>query len=543
MKTLGTFLETIGSQDPGDFLDFIHGQVIEHESGKIDRKRLPPMPVRRDAGRRTEQEYAAPRTPVEEILAGIFEEVLKLDRIGVRDHFFEIGGHSLLATQVVSRVRTAFGVEIHVGALPSGDGTLNQYDWGGYLIAFAPRTPVFIDGRLFPYVPDVLADYRAIVGARPGWESVVARRGVTTLLVRPTDPIAVRAPGQRILIATGEIPQAVSATYDLSEIGPLASIAGAMATLFSPDRTILVTGEPPAGAERLEIVLSEQDLRQAMLIYSRNILILSLVISVITAALVYLALTIMIVRPIERLAANMTGFSAAPEEAGRVIEPSGRSDEIGVAEERLAAMQKALRETLHQRRHLADLGLAVSKINHDLRNILASAQLFSDRLGAVDDPLVKRLAPKVISAIDRAIGYTRSVLAYGQAREEPPQRRLVSLRRLADDVADVLGLPVNERVGWENRLGPDLTMDSDPDQLFRAVLNICRNALEALETSDDPAVVRRLWLEGERQGSVVRLRICDTGPGIPPRARGNLFQPFHGSAKPGGTGVGPGANR
>jgi signal transduction histidine kinase len=411
---------------------------------------------------------------------------------------------------------------------------------------------------LFVMVAEVLIFVPSIANFRNVWledkldsaavaaiaATVVEEEGLALALQRRMldvlglEAIAVKAGGQRILIATGDMPQEVAATYNVTELDPLASIFGAMATLFSRDRMILVTGEPPAGAERLEIVLSEHDLRRAMLIYSRNILILSLVISVITAALVYLALTYMIVRPIERLAGNMTDFSAAPEDAGRVIAPSGRADEIGVAEERLAAMQKALRETLQQRRHLADLGLAVSKINHDLRNILASAQLFSDRLGAIDDPLVKRLAPKVISAIDRAIGYTRSVLAYGQAREEPPERRLVSLRRLGEDVADVLGLPVHERIGWENRLDPDLAMDSDPDQLFRALMNICRNALEALESSDDPAVVRRLWLEGERQGSVVRLRICDTGPGIPPKARRNLFQPFHGSAKPGGTGLG-----
>jgi signal transduction histidine kinase len=230
------------------------------------------------------------------------------------------------------------------------------------------------------------------------------------------------------------------------------------------------------------------------------------------------------VRPIERLAANMTAFSAAPEDNARIIVPSGRSDEIGVAEERLAAMQQALSETLHQRRHLADLGLAVSKINHDLRNILASAQLFSDRLGSVDDPLVRRIAPKLIAAIDRAIGYTRSVLAYGQAREEPPQRRLVSLRRLMDDVVNVLALTGHERIAWENRLDAGLEVDADPDQLFRAVMNVCRNAMEALESHDDPAVVRRLWAEGEREGTVVRLRICDTGPGIPAKAKARLFR-------------------
>ena len=119
-------------------------------------------------------------------------------------------------------------------------------------------------------------------------------------------------------------------------------------------------------------------------------------------------------------------------------------------------MQTSLRDLLAQRRQLADLGLAVSKINHDLRNILASAQLFSDRLGGADDPVVKRFAPKVIGAIDRAIGYTRSVLSYGQATEAPPKRQLVNLSRLVDDVADVLALPGNERVRLgEPRAGGD----------------------------------------------------------------------------------------
>ena len=207
----------------------------------------------------------------------------------------------------------------------------------------------------------------------------------------------------------------------------------------------MVSGQPPAGSDRFEIVVHEAALRDAMIAYSRNILLLSLAISVITATLVYVALRLLFVRPMQRLSASIVGFSTAPEDASTIIVPSGRRDEIGVAEEKLAGMQKALRDMLAQRRHLADLGLAVSKINHDLRNILASAQLFSDRLQAVEDPLVKRFVPKVISAIDRAIEYTRSVLAYGQAREEPPRRQLLSLTRLVDDVADVLSLPGRER--------------------------------------------------------------------------------------------------
>jgi signal transduction histidine kinase len=298
----------------------------------------------------------------------------------------------------------------------------------------------------------------------------------------------------------------------------------------------MVSGEPPPGSDRFEIVVRQSQLRAAMLAYSRNILLLSLVISGITGMLVYAALQYYIVRPMQRLTANILAFSAAPENAASVIVPSGRKDEVGAAEARLADMQKALRDLLSQRRHLADLGLAVSKINHDLRNILASAHLFSDRIQAVEDPLVKRFAPKVIRAIDRAIDYTRSVLAYGKATEEAPRRQLLSVSRVADDVADILALA--DRVHWENRIAPEVEVDADPEQLFRVLMNLCRNALDAVTESEDPAVIRRVWVEGERRGSVTHLRVCDTGPGVPEHARASLFQPFQGSLRPGGTGLG-----
>jgi signal transduction histidine kinase len=353
------------------------------------------------------------------------------------------------------------------------------------------------------------------------------------------EAIAARSNGRRWLIADDGMPHEVAASHDLTSLKPFDSIRAAFATLFTTGhRHIMVNGKPPPNSDRFEIVLDEASLRAAMFTYSRNILLLSLAISAITGALVYAALRFHIVRPMQRLSAKIMAFSAAPEDAASIIVPSGRRDEIGAAEARLAEMQKTLRDMLAQRRHLADLGLAVSKINHDLRNILASAQLFSDRMGAVEDPLVKRFAPKVIRAIDRAIDYTRSVLAYGQATEEAPRRQLLSLARLVDDVADVLSLPGHERIEWENRVAVEVEVDGDAEQLFRVLMNLCRNALEAVGEGDDPAVIRRVWVEGERQGSVTNLRVCDTGPGVPAKTRASLFQPFQGSVRRGGTGLG-----
>src|SRR6185369_14782122 len=81
-------------------------------NGKVDRKALP-APERQGSPSFPETGFA-PRTPVEEILAGIWAEVLGVDRVEVNDHFFELGGHSLLATQVASRLRSALGVEVPV---------------------------------------------------------------------------------------------------------------------------------------------------------------------------------------------------------------------------------------------------------------------------------------------------------------------------------------------------------------------------------------------------------------------------------------------
>ena len=90
-----------------------------------------------------------------------------------------------------------------LAAIPTAAPLFNRYEWGGWLMYASPRTPVFIDGRLFPYVPKVLDDYRAILNAHPGWEAVADRWGVRAMLVRPTDPVAVRAPdrGWRIAYA------------------------------------------------------------------------------------------------------------------------------------------------------------------------------------------------------------------------------------------------------------------------------------------------------------------------------------------------------
>jgi signal transduction histidine kinase len=353
--------------------------------------------------------------------------------------------------------------------------------------------------------------------------------------------IAIRMDNARRLVAVKEMPPEIDAHFNLDTASAPRLIADAFETLLTPDRRVIrVIGSTPVsiGGQTVEIALDEAPLKVAMWGFARNIVILSLIISGITAALVYITLRWLIVRPMQRLGRAMRSFSENPEDPSRLIEPSARADEIGDAERGLAAMQRDLAGLLQQKRHLADLGLAVSKINHDLRNILASAQLFTDRLAAIPDTTVQRLAPKLVSSLDRALGYSQAVLAYGKAREAPPARRLVMARRVVEDVAEVLGLAQVPTLTFDNRVPPDLELDADADQMFRVALNLMRNAVQALEATDDATLVRRLTVTGERRGTVVALLFSDTGPGVPPRAREGLFKAFQGSTRPGGTGLG-----
>jgi signal transduction histidine kinase len=300
---------------------------------------------------------------------------------------------------------------------------------------------------------------------------------------------------------------------------------------------VRAVGPAPRGGEFVEIVVEDGPLRRAMIDYSRNILLLSLVISIITAALVYLALLLLFVRPMHRITSNMMAFHRDPEAPDRIIVPSRRSDEIGMAERELASMQQDLVSMLKEKSRLASLGLAVSKINHDLRNLLSSAQLFSDRLAGLPDPRVQQFAPKLMRALERAIAYCQSTLSYGRAQEPPPDRHPVLLEIVVEEVRETLGL--NGAIGWIAAVERGLVVDADHDQLLRILLNLARNAVQALETrAPNDAARDQVRVTGRREGAVALIEVSDTGPGLSPKARAHLFEAFQASTRAGGSGLG-----
>jgi len=350
--------------------------------------------------------------------------------------------------------------------------------------------------------------------------------------------IALKGGGRRSLLAAGDVPPEVSKTVDLRDAQWMTLARDAMDVLFNPaDKPIRVIGSG-MGVEFVEMILDQRPLRHAMIEFSRNLLLLSLFISAITASLVYLTLQWVIVRPVRRLTGNIADFSSNPEDASRVIRPTDRVDEIGLAEQALARMETTLADELRQKRRLAQLGLAVSKINHELRNMLTTAQLLTDRLDRVSDESVQRIAPRLVSTLDRAIAFCETTLAYGRATEPLPQRRMIPLAPLIAELSNLTDLAPEVGIDFEAKVPEDLMIDADPDQLSRVLVNVVRNAVQALSQTGSPEGTPRIDISASREGASVVILIRDNGPGIPERARVNLFAPFQGSAQKGGTGLG-----
>jgi len=241
-----------------------------------------------------------------------------------------------------------------------------------------------------------------------------------------------------------------------------------------------------------------------------------------------------LVRPIRLVTSNMIAFRQAPE-AALIIEPGTGRDEIGEARAELAAMQTELRASLKQKTRLAGLGEAVAKINHDLRNILAVAQLLTDRLESSADPMVAKVAPKLLRSLDRATALCQRTLQFGGAEELEPERLRVMLPGFFDEVRDQLLLAHPENIDIAIDVTGGEYAEADPDQLYRIVYNLANNAAQALEATQDGGTIT---LVARRLPTAAEIDVIDDGPGMPMVARENLFKAFKGGVRKGGSGLG-----
>ena len=353
--------------------------------------------------------------------------------------------------------------------------------------------------------------------------------------------VALRMPTASYLLL-GE-PPSVDATFDLGEETAYRLIRDAFVTLIQPRNRVLRVMGPGRIDPRIivDVTLDEAPMQAEMYDYSGRILILSIVLSLMTASLVYLSLHLLMVRPMRRITARLVAFRNNPEDASKDLGETSRADEIGVAQRELAEMQRGLRAALRQRAHLAALGAAVSKISHDLRNILSTAALISERIAHSGDPEVKRQAPSLVAAIDRAVTLCVETLHFARARELALKRDRVDLAALVDDVGKALMLSAEGKAAWRNEVADDFTVTGDYDQLFRVFLNIGRNAIDAMNSGDPGDAAEspgRVRISASRRDGFAVVEMADDGPGLPPRAREHLFEPFAGSTRPGGSGLG-----
>ncbi len=370
---------------------------------------------------------------------------------------------------------------------------------------------------------------------------------LTDNLLRSAGAIAIvyRRNGQSQLIELDEKPMPREAvTVDMRQTDYPTLVMGAIDTLVhGGDRTLRIVGDgdtasDPAGEPQVEVIMDEAPLHADLISYSWNIALISLLIAVLTAGALYLLVSRLLIHPIRRLTANMVSYRMAPENAALIISPTGRKDEIGIVENELAEMETDIFSMLRQRRHLADLGLAVAKINHDLRNTLASAQLLSDQVVALEDPKIQRLAPRLVHSIDKAIGFAQSVLDYGRQSATPPRPVPVDLRALVDESALDAGLVRHPDIAFSNGVPDGVSINADPEQLARVLVNLLKNAREAMETAPEKPASPCVSVALTESDAGLDLAISDNGPGLPPRAQENLFVAFEGSAKAGGTGLG-----
>jgi len=350
--------------------------------------------------------------------------------------------------------------------------------------------------------------------------------------------ITLRRDEIRELVLNSPMPEMVDQTFDLRGVSNFQLIMDAMRCLFIKEpRLIRVIGEPvKGGGTEIEIELDESSLQSAMLAYGGTIFVLSLLISVITAALLFLAVRAVIVRPIGNVVASMVAFQERPEDHSTVINPNASVTELRNAEEALQGMQSRIAASLKQKDRLAQLGGAVAKVSHDLRNMLTTAQLVSERLEMSEDPLVARTAPKLLGSLDRAINLCEQTLAFGKAEEPAPSLRAVAAADLFDEVIEAEELRMSaDNCSITAEVPAGLEIVADPEQMYRVLMNLSRNARQAIENSNVPGEVKIL---AGMTGDDLWIDVRDTGPGLPKKAIDHLFKPFEGGARRGGTGLG-----
>jgi signal transduction histidine kinase len=325
-------------------------------------------------------------------------------------------------------------------------------------------------------------------------------------------------------------------SFNLMERGALGLIWDALAAMTRDGPSYMrVGGESMRLPHAMVwIVVDELPMRIAMYDYTARMVLVSVAVAAFTAGLLYLALRWLVIRPLQKLSADMVAFRNAPEEPGTERPAVGRDDEIGVVDREFQNLQRELRASLRQKSRLAEVGAASNKINHDLRNMLSTARLLSDRLARSDDQHTRKFAPMILNTIDRATRLASEAIEYVRDRPTPH----ASSFELADLVSEV-GVALQEQGedqnpnalrNWRNLVTHDMHVRADRDLLYRVFVNLGRNAFDAGAST--------VTVRAESRNTELAVNVSDNGQGVPPEVASQLFRPFTKGVRAGGAGLG-----
>jgi signal transduction histidine kinase len=373
----------------------------------------------------------------------------------------------------------------------------------------------------------------ALSAAAPADSPALAQRD-ELLRASGIESIRLRDARGTTLIQAGNPTILPDKTFDLREETAYQSLVrGFIAATSDKDALVEVIDDAPfnRGAV-IQFVMHRAPLTQALRELDGPDAWQTLVVAGMVGVVLYLALLVLMIRPMRRLISSIVAFRADPEH-GVPLDPQAvtglRDDEISVAGRQLAAMQRELRAALWRNSRLAALGTVVAKVSHDVRGVLTPVLLQADRLRKHADPAVRRAGDSLVQAVERAIDLVHRTLDFARDGPPPPLLGAIRLRSLVAEAAEGVRGPV---VGLEldNRIPADQEVEADRNHLFRVLVNLLRNATEA--------GARRVRARVREDGDILMIELADDGPGLPETVRANLFRPFTTTHRSGGSGLG-----
>lgn len=405
---------------------------------------------------------------------------------------------------------------------------------------------VVVVAEMLVQIADVARDRRVLLGekamqaylvalsaAAPDDAHMLAQRD-ELLRASGIESIRLRDAQGATLVLAGKPDVQPAKTFDLRQETAFQSIVRGLVAVFGA-RDILVriiADTPLKPGSEIEFVMHRAPLTEEMRRLDVPDALFTLAVASLVGLLLYLALMVLVVRPMRRLISSIVAFRADPEHGVPLEARSNnftRDDEISVAGRELAAMQRELRAALWRNSRLAALGTVVAKVSHDVRGILTPALLQADRLQRQTDPVVRRAGETILQAVDRVIDLVQRTLDFARDGPPPPSLSNIRLHWLVAEAGDSARAVASD-FELDNRVPLDLEIEADRNHLYRVLVNLMRNAAEARATHMRVRVYNgdaMLWIE-----------LSDNGPGLPDKVRTTLFRPFTSTSQRGGAGLG-----